>query len=261
MSLTIITLDFRDDGDGIVNSIRDVASDVLAPARNALDGVVSPLGDAFSGITGYGSLEDENDRLRAELDELRGDLVEREDAKAERRELLGLNGLDDELGGLPTVAARVIGAPVSNFTQTIELNRGKDHGVDIDMPVVTGSGLVGRVVEASGRRSTVRLITDPASSVGVRFSRSGEAGIADGEGADASLSVGFIDTEAQLRRRDLAVTSGLEGGSDLFPPGIPVGRIVDVKRPAGELQLQVELQPLADLDRLEYVRVVQTGRP
>jgi rod shape-determining protein MreC len=257
MSLTIITLDFRDDGDGVVNSVRDAASDVLSPARNALDGVLTPVGEAFSGITGYGSLRDENDRLRAEVEELRGDLLEREDAKAERRELLALNGLDDELAGLTTVAARVIGAPVSNFAQTIELNRGIDQGVAVDMPVVTGSGLVGRVVEASGSRSTVRLITDPRSSVGVRFSRSGEAGIADGEGPDTALSVGFIETSAQLRRRDLAVTSGLEGGSELFPPNIPVGRVVSASRPSGELQQRVELEPLADLDDLRFVKVVQ----
>jgi rod shape-determining protein MreC len=260
-SLTIVTLDFRDDGDGVVNSIRDVASDVLSPARNALDAVVSPVGDAFSGITGYSSLEDENDKLRAEIDDLKGDLLEREDAKAERRDLLALNDLDDELAGLPTVAARVVGAPVSNFEQTIELNRGTDHGVDVDMPVVTGSGLVGRVVEASGSRSTVRLITDPRSSVGVRFTRSGEPGIADGEGPNTPLSVGFVNLTAQLRRRDLAVTSGLEGGSDLYPPNVPVGRIASVSRPAGELQQRVELDPVADIDRLRFVKVVQTKRP
>ncbi|MCU1377971.1 MAG: rod shape-determining protein MreC, partial [Acidimicrobiales bacterium] len=163
----------------------------------------------------------------------------------------------DWVGNIPQVAARVVGSPVSNFEQTIELNRGTRDGVDVDMPVVTGSGLVGRVVQASGRRSMVRLITDPGSSVGVRIARSSEPGIAAGEGPDRLLSVGFIEINADVRPGDLAVTSGLEGGSNLYPASIPVGRVAKARVVPGELQQQVTIRPLADVHNLRYVKVLQ----
>lgn len=257
LSVTVITLDFRGDGDGLISSLRSGAGDVLAPVRDLADGALSPVGDALSGLTGYGDLEDENARLRAELEEVRGRELQEADALVEARELRGLLQLE-WVGDLPTVAARVVSAPVSNFAETIELNRGTSHGVDVDMPVVTGAGLVGRVVQASSKRSVVRLITDPASSVGVRLVRDGEVAIAEGEGPSSPLSVGFVEITADVRVRELVVTSGLEGGSDVYPPNIPVGRVSRAEKPPGQLEQDVELEPVADLDHLRYVKVVKT---
>lgn len=257
LSVTVITLDFRGEGDGMIATLRNGAGDVLAPVRNVADGVLSPVGDALSGVTGYGGLEDENARLRAELEELRGQELVGRDAIAEARELRSLLDLE-WVGDLPTVAARVVSAPVSNYAETVELNRGTADGVDVDMPVVTGSGLVGRVVQASPQRSIVRLITDPASSVGVRFVRRGEVGIAEGEGPNRDLSVGFVEMTADVRARELAVTSGLEGGSDVYPPNIPVGRVTRAEKTPGQLEQDVELEPVADLDHLRFVKVIQT---
>lgn len=258
-SITVITLDFRGDSGGVIGTVRDLATDGLAPVRDAADAVLSPIGSAFSGITGYDDLEDENARLRERIAELRSADTRAAETEAELRELLELARLQ-WIGNVPAVAARVVSAPVSNFEQTIELDKGRDHGIRVDQPVVTGDGLVGRVVQVSGRRARVRLVTDPGSSVGVRLARSGEAGIAEGEGPDRSLSVGFIEIGAEVRRGELAVTSGLEGGSDLYPVGVPVGRVVRAEKVEGELQQRVELRPLADVDHLRFVKVLQVGR-
>jgi rod shape-determining protein MreC len=163
------------------------------------------------------------------------------------------------VGDIPQVAAQVVGAPVSNIEQTIELDKGTDAGIDVDMPVVTGAGLLGRVVQASGKRSMVRLVTDAGAAVGIRVSRSGETGVAEGEGPDRPLSVGFIEVGADVRAGDLAVTSGI-GDSILYPAGIPVGRLSSVRKVEGELQQRVELEPLADLDRARFVKVLRVPR-
>jgi rod shape-determining protein MreC len=258
LSITLITLDFRGDGGGIIDGLRDTASDALAPVRDVADGVLSPVGDGLQGITGYGSLEDENAELRARIAELEGDALESESAAQELEEALDLLGVDF-IGDIPTVSARVVSAPVSNFEQTIELDRGSDHGIQVDMPVVAGAGLVGRVVQVSGSRSVVRLVTDPASSVGVRFVRTNEVGVAEGEGADRELSVGFVEVGVELARRELAVTSGLN--DSVFPPGIPVGRVTSAEAAEGELQQDVSIEPATDLDHLRFVRVLLRTRP
>ena len=101
----------------------------------------------------------------------------------------------------------------------------------------------------------VRLVTDPGSSVGVRFTRSNEIAIAEGEGADREMSVGFVETNVEIRRRELGVTSGLN--DSVFPAGIPVGRVVTAESSPGELQQHVTMKPIADLEHLRFVRVLQ----
>jgi rod shape-determining protein MreC len=259
-SITVITLDFRGEGSGAIDKVRHLAADAFAPVRDAADSALSPIGNVFSGITDYDHLQDENARLKARIAELKGRTTVDKDAAAELRELLKLQHLD-WVGDVPTVAARVVSAPVSNFEQTIELNRGSHDGIAVNMPVVTGAGLVGRVVDVSSSRAVVRLITDPASAVGVRIVRSGAAGIAQGEGAGRTMSVGFVDVGADVKRGDIAVTSGLEGGSDLYPASIPVGKVVKARKVSGELQQRVELDPLDDISQLRFVKILTITHP
>ena len=258
LSLTIITLDFRGDGGGFIDRVRGTTADALSPVRQAADTVLTPVGDAFSGVTGYGSLRRENDQLRKQVAQLQGQQYANQNAQMERDQLLALNGLQDQLGSYRRVTARVVSAPVSNFEQTIELDVGTNRGVGVDMPVVTGAGLVGRVVEVSGSRSVVRLITDPASSVGVRLVTNGEAGIADGEGPRRDLSVSYVSADSTVTIGELLVTSGLAGGSDLYPAGIPVGKVHTANQVEGELDKRIRIVPVADLDHLVFVDVVIT---
>ena len=254
-SITVITLDFRGDGGGLLGSVREGAADALAPVRSAAGTVLSPVADGLRGITGYGALEDENAELRARLEELEGQAVRGEDAEAELEQLLRLQRLT-VLEDVERVTARVVGAPVGNFEQTIELDKGTDDGIVEGMPVVTGAGLVGRVVTASGARSVVRLVTDPASAVGIRLLGADELAVASGEGPGRPLSVGFVEPNASVERGDRAVTSGVEEGSSL-PAGIPVGRVTEVVAGPGRLEQEVELEPLPDLGRLRFVDVLR----
>jgi rod shape-determining protein MreC len=254
-SITVITLDFRGDGDGVLGSVRNGAADVLEPVRSFGSTVFSPVGDALQGITGYGSLEDENAELRARLEELEGDAVLGEDARAELREMQRLRRLP-VLDEVPRVTARVVGAPIGNFEQTIELDKGGDDGIREGMPVVTGAGLVGRVVSVSGARSVVRLVTDGSASVGVRILGTDEVAIASGEGPGREMSVGFVEPGVPVEAGDRVVTSGMEQGSAL-PAGIPVGRVTEVVDGPGRLAQEVRMEPLADLDHMRVVDVLQ----
>lgn len=254
-SITVITLDFRGEGAGLISSLRDGAADTLAPVRSVAASVLDPVGDALAGVTGYGDLEEENAALRARVAELEGSGLRGEAAQeelAEARRLLEL----DVAGDTPRVNARVVSTPVSNFEQTVELDQGGDDGVAVGMPVVTGAGLVGRVVGVSGSRSTVRLVTDPASAVGVRLTRSSEVAVASGEGPGVALSLDFVDAEADVDILELVVTDGLDGSA--FPPDIPVGRVTMAEAAPGELQRRVEVLPVADLAQLRLVSVLLT---
>ncbi|HSH23590.1 MAG TPA: rod shape-determining protein MreC [Acidimicrobiales bacterium] len=256
-SVTVITLDFRDEGSGVIARVRNGAADALSPVRSAAAAVIDPVGDALAGFTGYGDLQDENASLRARIAELEGEVLRDEGAERELAEALALLDIDFA-GDLPRVDARVVSAPVSNFEQTIELDRGSDDGIDVDMPVVTGAGLIGRTVGVSASRSVVQLITDPASSVGVRLSRSSEVAVAEGQGPRALLQLAFVDAAAEVDVLELVVTSGLD--ESIFPPGIPVGRVASVESAAGQFQKRIEVRPVSDVAGQRLVSVIKTRR-
>ena len=252
-SVTVLTLDYRGAGDGALESVRQTARDAFAPVQSAAERVVSPVAGFFGSIGDFGDLRSENARLRRQLDEARAEAIRGADADRERRGLLQPQGLD-YAGGLDSVPARVVSTAPTNFQLTITLDRGSDARLDVGMPVVTSAGLVGRITEVSKVRSTVLLITDAQSNVGVRLANSGEPGVARGGGARNPMPLDLITTEVPVDVGEPVVTSGLERG--LFPAQIPVGRVRTTSAAPGALQKEILLDPTVDLVRLEFVRVL-----
>ena len=114
----------------------------------------------------------------------------------------------------------------SNFSHTIDISKGSDDGLKVDMPVVNGAGLVGRIVQVTPNRSTVQLITDPDFLVGVRLLGSDLAtGTAHGQGQGEDL---LVDTRLEPDIDDppkpgtALTTSGAQLSA--FPDSIPVGQ-------------------------------------
>jgi len=252
-SVTVITLDYRGAGDGGLEVVRRGARDAFAPVQSVADRVVSPVAGFFSTIGDLGDLRSENRRLRGELDAARADAVRGADADRERQGLLELQGLD-YAGGLASVPARVISTAPTNFQLTITIDRGSDAKLDVGMPIVTAAGLIGRITEVSKLRSTALLITDPSSNVGVRLANSGQQGVSKGTGAREPLRLDFIDVGVPVGEGEPVVTSGLEKG--LFPAQIPVGTVRSAKSPPSALQQDIIVDPIVDLNRIEFVRVL-----
>jgi len=253
-SITVITLDYRGAGGGILDSIKNGAADAFAPIESAADTVLEPVGNVFQGMFTYGDLEAENERLRQQLAEAQGKAAQAADADRERRALLDLANLDF-VDNIPSVDARVVADSPSNFDLTVVIDQGTNDGVAEGMPVVTGAGLVGRVVSVSRTRATVLLVTDSNSSVGVRLTESGDVGVATGRGAERTLNVEFIAVDTEVEKDEVVVTSGLQ--QSVFPPSIPVGRVEEARNREGEFQKQVRIRPVVDLRRLTFVKVLQ----
>jgi rod shape-determining protein MreC len=259
ISITIITLDYRGDAQGLINGLRRGAQDAFSPVRSAVDAVVRPVGSFLAGAVHAGELEQQNAELRAENARLRGDALAAQSASGTLAALRQLESLPwaaalPQVESIPTVAAEVVALNTSNFAVTVQLNVGRHAGVDVGMPVVGGSGLVGRVVEAWSSGSTVRLVTDPASAVGVRYGQPPGDALVEGSGAGRPLVVHYVAPGTPLRRGELLTTSGLPGA--LFPPGVPVARVSSWSSTPSSTEEQVTAAPVVDLSDLQYVDVM-----
>lgn len=255
LAVTLITLDAR--GVIAITSAREGAVDVLAPIRDGARWVTTPFRNAWNGITGYDSLQEENEQLRAELDRLRGDEMLNENAVAE------LERLEEQLdigfvGDLDTQIARVTTGAYSNFEDhTLELDRGSDSGVAVGNPVVTNRGLVGRVVQVSRTRSVVQLLTDPSLNVGIRLVDPPDIGVGRGSGDDETFIVDRgIDITDPVEPGEGVLTGGFEDA--IMPPGrpIPIGTVKKVTPDAATRTQVLHVDFAVDFTRLDVVQVV-----
>jgi rod shape-determining protein MreC len=252
-SITLLTVGLRDAP--IVRDVREGAATVVSPVEGAADAVTRPFRNAWHGITDYEDLRDENERLRAQVTDGDAGAVRATDAERQLAELSAALELP-YAADVPTVAARVVSGPRSNFSHAVEIDKGTDDGLAVGMPVVTGAGLVGRISQASGSHSSVELLSDPDFQVGVRVADSGQLGTARGRGRDEPMTVDTaIDADAEVRRGTGLVTSGVDRSA--YPAGIPVGRVTSTRQGSGGLALDLVIDPLADIDNLSYVSVMR----
>ncbi len=253
-SLALLTLDFRDHA--IVQSIRSTAGTVFSPLRGAAETVSEPFTNAWNGVVDYGDVKAENERLREELAELEGQEVTDEEAALIAEELLSQLELE-WVGAIPREVAQVRSGSPSNFSHTLDISKGSDHGIKVGMPVVNGAGLVGRVVLVTSQRATVQLITDPDFAVGIKLLPSLVTGTARGQGRGEDL---IVDSNLESDSEDLPepgtslTTRGLE--LSLFPDSIPVGKVRSVEETGGGLTLDLVVRPMADTERLSFVTVL-----
>jgi rod shape-determining protein MreC len=252
-SVTLVVIGLRDVP--IVRDLREGAATVLNPVEGAISAVTSPVRNAWHGIADYDDVRAENDRLRAELAEAEAAGITQSDAEQQLADLSA--SLDLPFAAdVPTVTARVVSGPRSNFSHAIEIDKGSGDGLAVGMPVTTGGGLVGRISQVTSSTARVELLTDPEFRVGVRLADSGALGTAQGQGRDEPLKVdSSIEPGTEVADDTGLVTSGVDRSA--FPPGIPVGTVQSVREGSGSLALELVVDPLVDADDLSFVTVLQ----
>ena len=252
LSLLTITVDFRGGRSGPFEAVGRGALSVVGPLQSAVSRIFRPIGGFFSGLAHIGSLQDENRRLRAEVEALKRQNASTVSIRRAYGTLAGILKLKEDLR-LQGPTASVIAQSVDNFEWAVTLDRGSSDGVKTNDPVVTGDGLVGHVVQVSSGWSRVQLIIDPESAVGGRLAASGETGLVVGR-RDRPLEMELVSDEANVQTDEQVITSGYQGG--LYPPGLSIGVVSHVYTDPGSLAKKVEVRPAVDFSSLEFVLVI-----
>lgn len=256
VSITIITLDERVGTHHITSGLKSVASDVFSPIRSGVNSVIDPIGNFFAGAVNYGSLQQDNNKLQAEIGALRQQAATNPYQAHQLQELTALQHLPF-LNGVQTTTASVVSSQVSNFQADLQINKGRADGVDQGMPVVGSGGLVGQVTFASHHTAIVTLLTDGQSKVGVQVGPSSCAtcwGIAQGEGPGQELNVNYVQPGTAVANGQVLYTNGGTGGG--YPPGIPVAKVSSFHQVSGAAQITIHAKPVATVSDLSYVDVV-----
>ena len=254
-ALIIVTLDLRGSVPG--QTFRGITNTVLAPFQSFFRFFYDPISNFISEASNLGrsadkinELEERNAKLEEELSRF----------KVATRELEQLKDVLDlaAAGRYKSVPARVIAAgSAAGFSRTIELDVGARDGVATDMTVISGAGLVGRVISASESTSIALLLDDETFKAGIRMESSGILGVISGTG-NSQLSLTLFDSSSELNAGDRMVARG-SSNSRPFVPGVPVGTITSVDQNSGKLTKTALVRPFVNLNSLEVVAVV-TGK-
>jgi rod shape-determining protein MreC len=263
LSLFLLTAYFGESGNGGLHAVQRGAMEVLAPIQEGANRALKPVRDLFGWFGDTVDAKQERDRLKAERDALRREVVQLE---VERRELLQREGLREQniSGGLQAytpVEARVIARSPSSWYQTVQINKGSSDGVEVDQPVVNGEGLVGKVKSVSDGNAVVSLLTDQDFGVSAETLKSHEPGTVEASvGAPGDLRFELVPNAKQVHRGERIITAGTTSQPaelpSLYPRGILIGTVKRIETGEGELDRVIHVQPVADLRRLDIVQVL-----
>jgi rod shape-determining protein MreC len=224
----------------------------------------------FTGFFGwFGDTAGSIRQLRATREQLAAAEARLQEMDQVTREILELRrqnaALKDQLDFAQTlaparIAAEVIARDTDNLFSTLTINKGSRQGVVKGMPVVAWQndmeGLVGKVVLVGPGSSEVLPLYDPECMVSSRVDSTRDEGLVAGQGKErGTILMSYVKKTAkdQIDYGDLVVTSGLGG---LYPKGINIGRIRDIAAPTYETSLELQVQPIVDFDRLEYLFLI-----
>lgn len=228
--------------------LESVGLRILGPAARAVSAVPTSFGDLREGMRLRGSLQEENDRLRRANEELRLRLLQLADLENDMRRLgAAVEYATPPVGGIQAVD--VVYVDHASWLRTLIIYTG-DRRAREDQPVLSSSGLVGRVVTVAGPYAKVQLITDYAASVGAMILRTRRQGVVRGSGkAQGGLELDYVPRQADVKPGDRVLTAGIDG---VYPRGIPVGTVVKVES-GGQLFHRIHVAPAVDLGALDQV--------
>lgn len=240
----------------LTGPLRLAVATVLYPIQWAM---LKPVELASRGSGYFQSLQDaqqELDAARQRMTQMGQRANQAEQLELENGRLRQLLALRDRLQ-TPAQAAEVIYDTADPFTRRVVIDRGQTGGVEPGSPVMDEAGVLGQVTRVFPLVSEVTLLVDRDQAIPVLNIRTGARGVAYGDpvaGNGGGMELRFMPANADVRADDVLTTSGVDG---LYPPGLPVARVVRVERRADSAFARVYCVPLAQVQGARHVVVLK----
>ncbi|MFA7503965.1 MAG: rod shape-determining protein MreC [Burkholderiaceae bacterium] len=247
----------------IVLIVVDARMGVLTPLRQGVGTLLYPVQRILlwprDTLATIGEYSTEISRVRAENAELRRieavnarALLQAEQLASENAQLRKLVDMRERLA-IRSAVAEVLYETRDPFIRHLVLDKGLQHGVLPGQPVIDAGGVVGQISRVTEFSAEVTLLTDGQATIPVSVRRTGQRAIAFGGPEPGLLELRYLPANADLREGDLLETSGLD---DLFPPGLPVGRIIEFGPVAANSFSRALVEPAAAVERSRLLLVL-----
>ena len=253
----LVAISHQVDGGGGVSLLQRGLLGALSPLQRGVGAVVGGVGEAWRGWAFHRETYEENRRLEGRVRQLQAELQARSFQAQEGQRLRELLGLRQAVP-MDTIAAQVVGRDGVPWFRTLTLDRGEADGITLNAPVMSPTGVVGRVFAVGPHAARVQVLLDRDGAAGVLVERSRVPGVVSGQvssqaaGAE-DLVLKYVPERSDVVVGDVVVTSGMEG---IYPKGLVVGRVRFVGQGSG-LFRDIRVEPSARFDRLEEVLVVR----
>ena len=239
--------------------LSNLAGVIASPFRSAYTAVVSWFTDKQNYYQDVTALEEENAALKRENAQLQAQLRQAQTDSEENARLRELLNLRPQNYDLELESASVTERTVTNWTSSLTLNVGTDHGVEAGDCVIDETyALVGVVSEVGLNWCTVLTLVDTDTSMGAQVFRTRDLGLAVGDFTlmrENRLRLDYLPADCQLLGGDLVVTSGLGG---YYPSGLSIGTVEEVQLSDSGAASYAVLAPSADFDSLVEVFVIKS---
>lgn len=239
----------------------------LESTRSALSVLVSPIQrlatlpgvlwqQAGNFFTTQHNLVEDNQSLHQRHERDAAQLLQLQALQQENRQLRNLLALPQR-GELTTQSAEIVYAERDVFKRKMLIDKGANANVLIGQVVMDDAGIVGQITRVYPWLAEVTLITEKDHAVPVQVLRNGLRTILFGAGDTSQLSLRYMPVSSDIQNGDQLVTSGIDG---IYPPGIPVAKVVKIERDAAYPFARVTCLPVAGVDKHRHLLIL-SGLP
>ena len=241
------------------NYLTDITKDTTTSFEKI---IYSPFRFIASKINDYKSLKDIRKKYQALLPEIeRIDSLKAENIEL-RKELANLKEelkIDHTLSEYEFLNATVINRNVATWYNTITIDKGSYNGVEKDMAVVSSHGLIGKVISTSTFTSNVRLITTSDTKNKISITIASGNNYVHGLIKNYNYKTGYLEIEGisnteRILKDSYVYTSGLGG---IFPSGILVAKVTNIKTDEYDLAKLIDATPVVDFNDINYVAILK----
>lgn len=239
--------------------ISAVGGFLITPLQNGISKAGSYISNRTEELVQIRSLIKENESLKQQVDELTMENIKLQQDRYELTSLRELYELDEQYDEYPKIGARIIAKDSGNWFHSFVIDKGYEDGLEIDMNIMAGSGLVGRIIDVGPNWSKVMsIIDDNSNASGMVLSTSDNLIVCGDLELYSDGLIRFeklIDSADRVVEGDKIVTSNV---SDKYLPGILIGYITSINIDSNNLTKSGYITPAVDFEHLEEVLVITT---
>lgn len=229
---------------------------IITPLQKITTNVSSWIGEKVNSVKDTTNLTEENKQLKQQIEQLEAENKRLSYFETENQKLSQLLEISQKYGDYETTGAQIIAKDPGNWYDIFVIDKGKKDGLSANMVLTTAQGVVGKIIESGYTYSKVQSLLDSRTSVPAMSLRTNDLGIVKGDYTlmnNGLCKMEYIDADAEIILGDEIVTSPL---SDIYPPGIVIGKVKEIKTDSNGLTKYAIIEPMVDFKHLDTLLVI-----